>query len=233
MLTTERSIGAHNFANHFHTFENHPRATIPNHTIQYSGHSAPIMAKPLTHEHIWIITGPAGSGKTTVAAHLATQLNIPYLEGDDFHPPANKAKMADGHPLDDADRWDWLITVREEAVRRLDKCGSVIVTCSALKKKYRDVIRIAQLEHRSVQVHFVFLNVDEDTLRERVANRVGHYMKANMVHSQMVALEAPSPLKEKDVLVVDVRNDKEAVKREALEAMKATLQEYENLPAES
>ncbi|KIW13124.1 hypothetical protein PV08_08311 [Exophiala spinifera] len=181
-------------------------------------------------EHIWIITGPAGCGKTTVAQHLAQELSLPYVEGDDFHPVANKQKMASGIPLTDADRWDWLITLRNEAIKQLQHSNGVIVTCSALKHKYRDVIRVANYEHPSVQVHFVYLKVDETTLQKRVAARVGHYMKEGMVHSQMATLEEPELDEEWDVLPVDVRDDKETVKKHALEVVQRKLKEYESLP---
>jgi len=183
-------------------------------------------------EHIWIITGPAGCGKTTVAQYLAAELSLPYIEGDDYHPITNKEKMAAGTPLTDADRWDWLITLREAAIKRLQTSNSVIVTCSALKHKYRDVIRVANYEHPSVQVHFVYLKVDESTLQARVAARVGHYMKENMVHSQMATLEEPEEELEWDVLQVDVREDKDFVKRRALELVKGKLREYDDLDKE-
>jgi len=181
-------------------------------------------SQPQHIEHIWIITGPAGCGKTTVAQYLAETLSLPYVEGDDWHSASNKEKMAKNIPLTDADRWDWLITLREEAVKRLQHSNSVIVTCSALKHKYRDVIRVANYEHPTVQIHFIYLRVDEHTLQERVAARVGHYMKESMVHSQMTALEEPD--EEWDVLSVDVRNDKEEVQRNALEVVKKKLAEY-------
>jgi len=176
-------------------------------------------------EHIWIITGPAGCGKTTVAKYLAKTLSLPYVEGDDWHSQSNKEKMAKGIPLTDNDRWDWLITLREQAVKQLQSSNSVIVTCSALKHKYRDVIRVANYEHPTVQIHFIYLKVDEHTLQGRVAAREGHYMKEGMVHSQMTALEEPD--EEWDVLPVDVRNDKEAVQRTALETVRRKLAEYQ------
>lgn len=135
--------------------------------------------------------------------------------------------MGAGTPLNDNDRWDWLITLRNEAIKYLHTSNSVIVTCSALKRKYRDVIRVANYEHPSVQIHFVYLKVDEKTLQERVASRVGHYMKGNMVHSQMVALEEPDD--EDDVLKVDVTNDKETVQKSALDLVQSKLKEYDDL----
>jgi gluconokinase len=135
--------------------------------------------------------------------------------------------MGSGIPLTDEDRWDWLITLRNEAVTQLQKSNTVIVTCSALKRKYRDVIRVASYEHPTVQVHFIYLRVDEETLQARVKARVGHYMKEGMVHSQMEALEEPAS-DEFDVIKIDVRQDKEVVRSEALVRVKAKLKEYEH-----
>lgn len=137
--------------------------------------------------------------------------------------------MASGTPLTDADRWDWLITLRQKAIDHLKISDSVVLTCSALKRKYRDVMRIANYEHPSVQVHFVYLKVDEATLQQRVADRVDHYMKECMVHSQIAALEEPEEDLEWDVLRVDVRADIEAVKKLALESVQHKLKEYDEV----
>lgn len=137
--------------------------------------------------------------------------------------------MGNGIPLTDADRWDWLITLKNEAVKQLRTSNACIVTCSALKKKYRDVIRVANYEHPTVQIHFVFLKLDEEVLQQRVASRVGHYMKQEMVHSQMMALEEPNVDDETDVIKIDVRNDKEEVERQVWESVSAKLKEYEDL----
>jgi len=139
--------------------------------------------------------------------------------------------MAKGISLTDNDRWDWLITLREQAVKHLRHSNAVIVTCSALKHKYRDVIRVANYEHPTVQIHFIYLKVDERTLQNRVAARVGHYMKEGMVHSQMTTLEEPD--EEWDVLPVDVSNDREKVQREALEMVMRKLAEYEEPPLDN
>ena len=137
--------------------------------------------------------------------------------------------MGAGIPLTDADRWDWLIALKNEAIKQLQFSNTCVVTCSALKKKYRDVIRVANYEHPTVQIHFVYLKVDEEVLQKRVAARVGHYMKEEMVHSQMVALEEPDEEIETDVMKIDVRNDKEYVQREAWASVQAKIKEYDAL----
>ncbi|KPI36730.1 putative gluconokinase [Cyphellophora attinorum] len=214
MLSTERAPRTHPFSRF---------RTVPHYTP--TPRTVPMTTQPEI-EHIWVITGPAGCGKTTVASYLSQELGYPYLEGDDFHPPSNKQKMGSGIPLTDADRWDWLITLRNAATAKLTQSNAVIVTCSALKHKYRDVIRVASYEHPSVQVHFIFLKVDEETLQARVKARVGHYMKESMVHSQMEALEEPQE-DEFDVLKIDVTQDKDAVRNNALAGLRAKLKEYE------
>ncbi|PQE14830.1 thermoresistant glucokinase family carbohydrate kinase protein [Rutstroemia sp. NJR-2017a WRK4] len=106
---------------------------------------------PSKHHHIWLITGPAGCGKSTVAQYVAKAMNLPFIEGDEFHPKSNVEKMSKGIPLTDADRWDWLTALREESLRRLTSgSDGVVLTCSALKRKYRDVIRVAPYYDRDV-----------------------------------------------------------------------------------
>ena len=110
-------------------------------------------------------------------------------------------------PLQDADRWDWLINLREAAVSALENgAAGVVLTCSALKKKYRDVIRIASINEHRVHVHFLFLQADRDTLISRVGARKVHFMGAQMVDSQLADLETPGP-RETDVIPIDVRGD--------------------------
>ncbi|KAL3420912.1 thermoresistant glucokinase family carbohydrate kinase [Phlyctema vagabunda] len=171
---------------------------------------------PTKHNHIWLITGPAGCGKSTVAQYIANAMNLPYIEGDEFHPPANIEKMGNGIPLTDADRWDWLTALRVESLRRLTSGSQgVVLTCSALKRKYRDVIRVAPYYDHNVRVHFVYLHATEEVLLQRVGARQGHYMGANMVHSQFDILEPPGD-EETDVITVDVSGSIEEVEREAL-----------------
>lgn len=132
--------------------------------------------------------------------------------------------MANGQPLTDADRWDWLILLREEAVKALNESSGVIITCSALKRKYRDVMRVASYHNPGIQVHFVFLNISEALLLDRVRARKNHFMKDSMVHSQIQDLETPTA-DETDVLSVDASGVSEAVKALALSAVQTTTAE--------
>jgi gluconokinase len=199
------------------------------------------------HHHILIVTGPAGCGKSTIAKYLALRYGFDYIEGDDvrqaaqfhrhaltieqFHPSANVAKMAANVPLDDADRWDWLILLRDQALKAL-KNGSkgVVVTCSALKKKYRDVIRTARLydEDPNANVHFVYLKASQDILLARVGARQGHFFKDSMILSQLAALEPPDEdemIRLKDVEVIDVSGSQEEVEKLASTAVDNILAE--------
>ncbi|KAF2706820.1 carbohydrate kinase [Pleomassaria siparia CBS 279.74] len=190
--------------------------------------NTPNMSGPKNH-NILIVTGPAGCGKSTVAQFLATRYGFAYLEGDDFHPKANIAKMANNIPLEDADRWDWLNILRDEALKELDKgAKGVVVTCSALKKKYRDVIRTAQLyaNDPNSAVQFVYLRANQETLLARVGARQGHYMKDAMVISQLAALEEPDEReigKLRDVEIIDVSGSPEEVEKLATVAVDRVL----------
>lgn len=132
--------------------------------------------------------------------------------------------MARGIPLTDADRWDWLTLLREEATRRLASGDQgVVLTCSALKRKYRDVIRVASYFSHDVLVHFIYLHATEAVLLQRVGARQNHYMHANMVHSQFEALEEPGEM-ETDVLTVDVSGSIEQVEEDALAKIRLAVQ---------
>lgn len=129
-----------------------------------------------------VVMGVSGTGKSTVGAALARVLGLPFVEGDDLHPEANVAKMAAGIPLTDADRAPWLDRVAAE----LDR--PVVVTCSALKRAYRDRLRAA-----APGVVFVFLHGSRELLAERMAGRVGHFMPTALLDSQLATLEEPTP----------------------------------------
>jgi gluconokinase len=149
----------------------------------------------ITGAPVLVIMGVSGSGKSTVAAILARQLGWDFAEGDDLHPPANVAKMAAGHPLDDEDRWPWLSMVAAWIRQHTAGGRPGIVTCSALKKSYRDVLR-------GDQVVFVYLAGSRGQVAARMAARHGHFMPVAMLDSQLETLEPPTP--EERVITIDI-----------------------------
>ena len=143
-----------------------------------------------------VLMGVTGSGKTTVGEILSERLGWPYLDGDDFHPPANVARMAAGSPLTDEDRWPWLRTLAEEIGSRIDGGDSCFLGCSALKEEYRTALRAAR---DGSQVRFVYLAGDESLIAGRLAARVHRYMPASLLRSQFETLEPPT-----DAAVIDI-----------------------------
>ncbi|MGW2091367.1 gluconokinase [Promicromonospora sukumoe] len=147
----------------------------------------------------FVVMGVAGSGKTTVAALLAGRLGASFAEGDDFHSPANVAKMAAGHPLDDDDRWPWLQGIRDWFAKELAEGRSAVVPCSALRRSYRDLLETAGNGSAGTgsadgagtigTVQFVHLTGSYELLRTRIQGRAGHFMKPEMLDSQLAALE--------------------------------------------
>ncbi len=132
--------------------------------------------------------------------------------------------MSAGIPLTDADRWDWLTALREASIQALDNGSEgVVLTCSALKRKYRDVIRVAPYFSPNLYLHFIYLDAPEEVLLQRVTARQNHYMGANMVHSQFDILERPKA-DEVDVLTVDVTRPVEAVMADALGRVLDTME---------
>jgi gluconokinase len=144
-----------------------------------------------------VVMGVAGSGKSTVARLLADRLGLPMAEADEFHPAANIAKMSAGVPLTDADREPWLRALRDW-ISEHDAAGrGSVVTCSALKRSYRDLLREA-----SARVRFVHLSGTREVIAARMASRSGHFMPPSLLDSQFAALE---PLgDDEDGLTVDV-----------------------------
>ncbi|WAZ23887.1 gluconokinase [Streptomyces cinnabarinus] len=142
---------------------------------------------PRTTEHrapCIVVTGVAGTGKTTVARLLAQRMALPFAEGDDFHSPTAIAKMSAGTPLDDADRRPWLDSIGRWLHER-DTAGSGgIVTCSALKRRYRDTLRAA-----CPSVFFLHLTATRAQLLDRISKRTGHYMPTSLLDSQLATLE--------------------------------------------
>jgi carbohydrate kinase (thermoresistant glucokinase family) len=136
---------------------------------------------------VLVVMGVSGSGKTTVAEILATRLGWPFQEGDALHPQSNIEKMRSGQPLDDADRSLWIERVAEWVEARLDAGENGIITCSALKRSYRDVI-----DRRGSGIVFVYLAGSEATIAPRVAARQAHFMPPSLLDSQFADLEEPA-----------------------------------------
>ena len=135
-----------------------------------------------------VVMGVSGSGKSTIADRLAARLGWRYEDGDQFHPPANVAKMSAGHPLTDEDRWPWLQAIADE-IDRLSAAGQrAVIACSALKRSYRDI-----LVHGRDDVRIVFLNGTQDLIAKRLAARKGHFMPPDLLASQFKTLEPPQP----------------------------------------
>jgi gluconokinase len=135
----------------------------------------------------YVIMGVAGAGKTAIGSRLARALGTEYVEGDDYHPPANIAKMAAGIPLDDADRAGWLdaLATKIADARRDDR--GLVVAASVLKRAYRDRLRAADPELR-----FILLSAPKPVIANRLERRRGHYMPASLLDSQLAILEPPS-----------------------------------------
>jgi gluconokinase len=140
-----------------------------------------------------VIMGVTGVGKTTIGRVLAQDLGWAFLDADDFHSPANVAKMRSGTPLTDADREPWLAALRAEIDGRLQRADSAVLACSALKQSYRERLQATEA------VRFVYLRGDPALIRERLQARSGHYMDPGLLASQFAALEEPQ-----GVVVVDV-----------------------------
>jgi gluconokinase len=144
---------------------------------------------------VLVLMGVSGCGKSTVAGLLAGRLGWEFEEGDDLHPAANVDKMASGHQLDDEDRWPWLAKVAEWIGEHVDAGRPGIVTCSALKRSYRDVLR-------RERVVFVYLAGTREQIARRLAARHGHYMPASLLDSQFDALEPPTP--DENSITIDI-----------------------------
>jgi gluconokinase len=143
-----------------------------------------------------VVMGVAGCGKSSVATALCERLGAHLIEGDAFHPERNVRKMASGTPLTDADRQDWLATLAHELVRAAATHRHTVLTCSALKRRYRELLRAAE-----PGLGFVFLALPPEEAARRVAQRSHHFMPATLVESQFRDLEPPTG--EPRVLAVD------------------------------
>jgi gluconokinase len=135
-----------------------------------------------------VVIGVAGAGKSTVGELLAARLNCPFRDADSFHPAANIAKMSRGEPLTDDDRWPWLEAIAAWIVEHRAAETTCVVTCSGLKRVYRDIVTNKQ----NTDVRLVYLKGEFDLIEARLKARVGHFMPPGLLRSQFDALEEPS-----------------------------------------
>jgi carbohydrate kinase (thermoresistant glucokinase family) len=147
---------------------------------------------------VLVLMGVSGSGKSTVGVELAQRLGWPFKEGDDLHPAANVAKMHAGESLTDADRKPWLAAVAAWIDGWIGEGACGVITCSALKRRYRDYLTDGR-----PSIAFVFLHAREAVLARRLAKRQGHFMPASLLASQLATLEPPAP----DEPAITVDND--------------------------
>jgi gluconokinase len=169
------------------------------------------MASPI------VVIGVSGSGKSTVGAALGQRLRVPFADADDFHPPANIAKMTAGQPLDDDDRYPWLEAIGEWLA---DHPDGGVMSCSALKRKYRD-----QLRRHCADVEFLHLSGTPEVIGKRQASRPGHFMPASLLQSQFATLEPLEP--DERGVTIDVDQDIDSIVDNyvALSATRTTEQE--------
>ncbi|TCO81535.1 gluconate kinase (SKI family) [Plasticicumulans lactativorans] len=153
---------------------------------------------------IYVVMGVSGCGKSTVGEALAAHLGVEFIEGDRVHPPENVARMAAGIPLTDADRQGWLEALAGHIAdaRRAER--GLVVSCSALKRRYRDILRSGASD-----VRFVFLKGERDLLAARMTERPGHYMPVSLLDSQFAALEEPAA--DENAWIFDVAQAPEAI----------------------
>lgn len=162
-----------------------------------------------THRVV-VVMGVTGTGKTTIGLLLAARLGVPYADGDDFHSAANVAKMSAGTPLTDDDRWPWLDAIGAWSHARAGRGG--VVSCSALKRSYRDRLRAA-----APGVVFVHLTGDRRLIADRMAHRAGHFMPTALLDSQFATLE---PLQADEVgVAVDVSGGPDEITDRAVTAL--------------
>lgn len=160
-----------------------------------------------------VVMGVSGCGKSTIGALLAERLGWPFEDGDNFHPPANVAKMRDGAPLTDDDRWPWLAALAARIAQARGSCAGVVIACSALKRAYRDALRDGHGDLR-----FIHLTGEPSLIMARQAARQGHYMPASLIASQFATLEPPET--EADVIDLDVDPEPPEILRKAVAALR-------------
>ena len=132
----------------------------------------------------WVVMGVSGCGKSTVGQALATANGVSFVEGDQYHPPANVAKMSAGVPLNDDDRADWLLALQAQISAARQRGEGLVISCSSLKRRYRDLLR-----QGDPALRFAHLNGPKELIEARMRARVGHYMPPSLLDSQFRDLE--------------------------------------------
>ena len=160
-----------------------------------------------------IVMGVSGCGKSSVGADLAARLGLPFIEGDVLHPKANVDKMAAGTPLTDEDRWPWLTIIGDTMAGALAKGEGIVVSCSALKKIYRDHLRKAT----GGRLALVYLEGSHALLSARMGARTGHFMPPALLDSQLATLEVPSG--EPGVVTISIDQPVGSIVADALQAL--------------
>jgi gluconokinase len=171
----------------------------------------------MTHAPL-VVMGVSGSGKSTVGAALAQRMRVPFADADDFHPPENVAKMTAGEALDDHDRHPWLEAV---GAWLADHGDGGVMSCSALKRKYRD-----QLRQHAPGLAFVHLEGSHETIARRQASRPGHFMPASLLASQFATLEPLEP--DERGVVIDVDQSVDAIVEDSVSGLDALDPTEEN-----
>lgn len=162
------------------------------------------MALNMEQPVIIIAMGVSGTGKSTLGSALAESLGLPFIDGDDLHPPTNVVKMSSGQPLTDADREPWLALIRKTGTEKVP----VVMACSALKRHYRDILRGKNGTEKAPRTYFVYIKGSREVLLDRMQKRQGHFFKVDMLDSQFEALESPEG--EEGVVTVPLEDSTQA-----------------------
>ena len=162
-----------------------------------------------------VVMGVSGSGKSAVAERLAQALGAEFVEGDELHPPRNVRRMAAGIALTDEDRQGWLQTIAERLGHASQQQRGIVVSCSALKRRYRD-----QLRQGAADTRFIHLHGPADLLAQRLTQRAGHYMPASLLPSQLQTLEPPGA--DEAAITLDIATPLDSLVQAALAALTST-----------
>ncbi len=163
-----------------------------------------------------VVMGVCGSGKSTIGKAIAEHFHSCFIDGDDLHPRANIIKMREGRPLNDEDRIPWLTRLNDVLFSMENRKQSGVIVCSALKRKYRDMLR-----QGNEGLIFIHLYGSKELIRERMLKRQGHFMKEDMLNSQFEALEFPDS--ENDVINIDIKDPPEQIVSQAIAQIEKRL----------